>query len=769
MAREYAPDVVSTREYAPEPAAAPFTPDEDTQYSPEGVPLITPSTQAAPTGAGKTAANLMTDVVSAPVRAGLATAKPFADIAKWMGMKEPINALTQTDVGIKQASDWAPGIQGPLGSIASFGGDIAGLKGLGKGIVTGAEKLGPSVAPYVEKAGEWLAKHPFTGQSIGGGAAIGVLGASPTAGSAVDEALTGAVLGAATHGLFSGAGAIMSPALERFKQLKSMGLSTEQILKDTTIGQLLGGATQKIENVLGDLPFAGARNKIIGGIKSLNQALEEHKGGVEQDKDMLQGIANKALGTKGSLGELDVMGAKTKQQKLADLQAEHERVDADLAKHVADKKAELDASETEFHRPLIDRALSHLPSEYSLDPSLKGHEAISGAQDMISAAYKNALEGIGNLRLPKTAQDELRALADNYKGELGGEDSPLHSLLKNRIENLLGSTSKGNWLTPENWQGQLSSLSKEAYNAKAPNKALFENNYGKALSDIKDKWMDLIEGKAGSDLFKAANQAHSEFQIPQKAASYISSLKNEGEFNPNDLLRAIASETSTKRLAGGESELQKIAQEGYKNLTENRAAHKKYVEDITNHINNLKKSEVEQLKGSQNPTSDFNLIDKNVDLRKAALQGKVNALNAQKDAEHNMLKDAVKEITSSPGENYQEKRTLYNLMGTGALTGGAYGLAHFLGLPLAGALSGSAILGTRGLYSKPVQTALKKAAIAERPEAVKAAGEALKENAPLGALATVESVEQSKKKPGVGVQVIDPATGKQINRQGGLP
>ena len=33
--------------------------------------------QAAPSGAGETAAKVMTDVISSPVRAGLAVAKPF--------------------------------------------------------------------------------------------------------------------------------------------------------------------------------------------------------------------------------------------------------------------------------------------------------------------------------------------------------------------------------------------------------------------------------------------------------------------------------------------------------------------------------------------------------------------------------------------------------------------------------------------------------------------------------------------------------------------
>ena len=798
MAREYAPEVKPTREFAPETPAQKFTPDEDTVYSPEGIPLITPSTQAAPSGAGKVAANVMTDVVGAPVRAAMSTAKPFADVAKWMGFQDPINALTQTDIGVKKQSDWAPGIQGPIGSTASLAGDFAGLKGLGtsalklgegatqvgKSIVQGAEQYAPEILPTVNKIGtdissavgkgsQWIAEHPFWGQSVAGGAATGILGANPTSGNALDEGLIGASLGAVLHGAGSSAGAMLDPALKRFKELKALGLSTEQILKDTTIGQVIGGMPQKIENLLGDIPFGGVREKIIGGIKSLNSSLAEKKAATEIEKETAQGLANKEIGTPGSTGALDVMANKTKAEKLAELEQSHAKADSDLAAHISEKEAALKENESNFHRPFIDRALSHLGPEYALSKDLKGHELVSEGQKNISKAYEDSLKDIKSLKLPESVKTELHDITNADPTALGGEGSTLHNLLKSKVDNLINTTKNGNWLNPKDWQQRLSDLGKEAYNAKSPNKTTVEQNYGRALDDLKEKWISLIEDHAGSGLFKKANTAFHEFKIPEKAASYMSSLKNAGEFNPNDLLRAVSSELSTKRLAGGEGEIQQLAQQGYKEMMDNRQAHKTFVNDVINHVNNVKEAEKKALMGSNNPVSDFKLIDKNIDLRKKAIQDKVDAEHAAKQDNVNKLTNAVKDITSSPGENYAERRSIYNIAGSGALTGGSAGLGYLIGLPAAAAVSAATIGGARGMYSKPVQDWLKGIAVSERPEAIKQLSKAVKENTPLGALAGVESFEQSRKKPAVtapGVHVIDPATGLPINGpKGGLP
>ena len=736
-------------------AAAKFTPDEDTQYTPEGTALVTPSTMQAPPG-GETAAKLMTDVVSAPVRAGFATAKPFADVAKWAGYEAPARALTEMDKGIKAQGPEFMGLKSPISSIASLGGDVAGLTALGGGLKTVAEKGLPFAMPTIEKAGAWLAANPYT-QAALGGAGVGALGAEPNAGDATNEALAGAVLGPAAHGVLSGGASMLSPALKRFKELKDMGLSTEEILKDTTIGQVLGGGVQKIENVLGDLPFAGVRSKIAGGMKSLSESLAGKKAAADIEKETFGGKQNLKAEA------LDFKAAKTKQAAIDALDLEHNTALKKLEEHHTGKAQELEDLKSGFHRPFVDRALEPLGEKYAISPNVKGHEMIAEGNRNISKAYEDSLKDIGTLKLPESVKTDLRAIADLDVAALEGDGSKYHNLLKSKIESLINTTKNGNWLNPKDWQNQLSSLSKEAYAAKSPTKDVFEQNYGRALDDLKEKWIGLIEDKVGGDLFKAANKAFSEFKIPEKAASYLSSLKNAGEANPNDLLRAIASEYSTKRLAGGESELQKLAEKSFQDMKAAEKVHKEYVAKNLADFEAAKAADLARLKQSQD------IAKSNVGMQKEAMVGKAEAFNAEKQAEIDRLAGGVKEATSRPGETYGEKRALFNMAGVNSLTGlGGVGLGAAIGVGPAAGVAGATLLGTNALYSKAAQDWLKNKAVAQRPQFMQDVATAIREQPAAGPLAAVESYQESRKKPGV--RVYDPVTGKEITGpRGNLP
>ena len=735
MAREYATEATSGREYASEPAAQKFTPDEDTVYSPEGMPLVTPSTMQAPAG-GETAAKVMTDVVSSPVRAGLAVAKPFADVAKWAGYGEPVEALKQADVGIKKQGPEALGIQSPLSTISSLAGDLYGLKSIG---TIGSKLVAPmqTAIPAIETASKWLASKPAM-QSILGGAGIGVLGADPNAGSAVTEGAAGATLAGATHGLIKGLGAAADPALARLKKLEQLGYDKAQIIKDSTLGQLLGGGMQKVENFLNAIPFSGVSSKISEGVKSFKNMTEAKLSALD---------AQKAAGIEA----LDLAAQKTKADSIKALEDKHMQNATNLEIEHAQKAAQLKEEESGFHRPFVDRALSYLGPDYALKPGLKGHELLDEGQKSISKAYEDALKDIGNMRLPKQAKKELQDVVDSDVTALGGEGSKLHNLLSSKVDSLLATANKGNWLSPQNWQDQLSALTKEAYKSKLSDDP-FTNNYGRALDDLKEKWIGLIEDTSGSELFKNANKAFSEFKVPEKAASYVSSLKNAGEFNPNDLLRAIASESTTKRLAGGQNELQQLAQKGYAEMMAKRQA-------LDDTVKTGKKTLAQQHEAEKDLLKQYHdLTERNIKLRQ-------NALKSKTDVEKDVLSKTAKDVESHPVGSYGEHRAMYNLSGVGALTGGGMAASHFLSLPpeLQAALGGTLLAGTHALYNRPVQTLLKKAATAERPEWMKQVGQALKENAPLGALTAVEDYESMRKKPRAGVTVYDPNTGNQIS------
>ena len=701
MAREYAQDATPTREYAAAPAAQKFTPDADTVYSPEGIPLVTPSTQAAPSGAAGTAANVMTDIVSAPIRGAMATAKPVADIAKWAGFAEPNKALNQIDTGIKQQT-------GPISTGASFAGDVAGITSLGSALTKGAK-----VIPKLSTAAEWAASTPLK-QSILGGAGIGTLQADPNASDALTGAATGAAAGVIGHGLFSVPGAFMAPALQRLKELEAAGFSKAQIIKDTTIGQLLGGGVQKVENFLNAIPFGGVASKINQGVKSLTSMADAEKAALTAQE-------------KTGVDALNLTKDAEKLRKEKELEALHSDLRGRLEGFIDRRNTNLKAEEGNFHVPMINQALEHIGVK--LDPKVTGTDAIRFGQDAISKAYDDALAKIGDVHIGDKIANSLTKLAEAKKKELGPD---FGNRFESDVNSLINKAGDTKLLTSKQWQNSLSDLGDKSYDYITTGTAS-EKEYGRALKELKDHWMDAIEGQAGSAELKAANDAHSKFQAPQRAASYLSSIKKEGEFSPENLLNAIKAGTSTRRFAGGRDDLQQQATQSYKDMIAKRDQYKKVHDDLkTQH-------ETRVAKDQELLSQSHDLADRNIKLRQ-------DALKAKTDVTKNQLTSLVKETESHPVGNYAENRTLYNLGGMGALAGGAYGIGHLTGMTPEdqAVMAGSLIAGTRAGYSRPIQTLLKKLATAKRPELVQQAGQALKQVAPMGGLAAAENYTQQE-------------------------
>jgi hypothetical protein len=704
MAREYAPEVKSSREYATE-APQTFTPDADTTYSPEGIPLVTPSTQAAPSGAAGTAANIMTDVVSAPIRGAMGAIKPVVDIAKWAGYKEPVKALEQIDTGIKQQT-------GPISTAGSFAGDIAGLTGLG-GVVT----KGAKAVPQLKAAAEWAASTPLR-QSVLGGAGIGALQAEPNASDALTGAVTGAAAGAVGTGLFKGLGAALSPALQRLKELEAQGFSREQIIKDTTIGQLLGGGIQKVENFLNAIPFGGVAPKINQGVKSLTAMADAEKAALTAQE-------------KTGVDALNLAKDAEKLRKEKELEALHSDLKGRLEGFIDRRNANLKAEEGNFHVPMINQALQHI--NVKLDPNVTGTDAIRFGQDAISKAYDDALAKIGDVRIGDDIVNSLKSLAEIKKKELGPD---FGNRFESDVNSLINKAGDTKLLSSKQWQNSLSDLGDKSYDYITTGTAS-EKEYGRALKELKDHWMDAIEGQAGSAELKAANDAHAKFQAPQRAASYLSSIKKEGEFSPENLLNAIKAGTSTRRFAGGRDDLQQQATQAYKDMIAKRDQYKKAHDS-------LKEQHEARV------AKDKELLDQSHDIAARNIKLRQDALKAKTDVHKNQLSSMVKDVESHPVGNYAENRTLYNLAGMGALAGGGYGLGQLTGMSKEdqALLAGSLVGGTRLGYSRPIQTLLKKVATAQRPELVQQAGQALKQVAPMGGLAAAENYTAPPPKEG---------------------
>lgn len=644
--------------------------------------------------------------LASSARFGTGIARIPANLMKIAGVEGPSEFVKSVDEGAKNLTESA-GYKGSGPAVANIVGETV----LGGGALKAASKAAPFLEAMPGGAAMVKAiKESPASQAILGGMGLGAAGSTGTPYDVVEQAGLGGLFGGAGQAVASSLGAVAAPVLKRYNELKDLGYSKAEILKDTTIGQLLGGKMQAFENILADIPFSGVSQSVEKGAKSLYGALENK--------------INPILGRqKAAENILDTSTGAIKTAETRALEDARRAAELKLQSGQASQTAALKDTQSDVFIPAVNYALK--PLNIAIPEGTPGNEAMRIGQKAISDAYTESLKNLSGLRLTAPVQNDLRSLSNTYNAGYLGKDGA--ELFKNDIERLIGEASKGKWLTPDNWQRNLSELSKEAYAMRQK-----DPRYSKALYDLKDKWMDVIEGQVGSDLFKSANTAFSKFKVPERASAYSSSIKAGGEFSPNELINALRSEMTTKRLAGGEDELQQLAVGAYNKLLGEREA-------LANLQSSAKQNFKDLFVNKNRALEDkFTGMQSTLAAQKAALKGQAEKqIGTQKAA----IEGAVG--PKDTGE-YAAKRLGYQL-GMGGLGGlGGYGLSRYGIDPMTSlGLAGGTIAGTRGLYSSPVQDLLKKAALAERPQVVQAAGQALKANAPVAGLATAQARQRS--------------------------
>ena len=439
-------------------------------------------------------------------------------------------------------------------------------------------------------------------------------------------------------------------------------------------------------------------------------------------------------------------GLKYSQQDVVDQQkaaqaAEHAALDEKLATHHDTLAAQQADKESAFHLPMLNRALE--PLGITIPENLSGTQAMKFAQDAISEGYNKVLPTIRGIRVTGAKEKELGELLNKYNTSYLGDD--LSKTFENDINRLIDTTNKGGWITAEKWQGELSELSNEAHRLlTSPGASTYDRRYGKALMDLKDNWMDLIEGKKGSEAFKNLNTAFSRLQAPQKAASYVKSITEGGEFNPQQLLQAIKSGVSTKRFAGGEDELQQLATQGHSDIMAGRTKLK--ADKLANEkaLAEAKAKDIAELEAKHTQSG-----------RNVEEQQRQNATIADQQ-KGDFARTVARAKDMENPDAYGLKRLGYSAVGLGAPTYAA----HLLGIsPLTTIGAGGALLaGSNAAYSDLGQKILKGAALANRPAWMKEMGATLKKNAPLGALAGVQSYQQARQKGGLPIYSGDNVT-----------
>ena len=705
----------STKTAAPTPK---FTPDEDTMYSPEGMPLITPTSAAEPTGAGKVAQQVMTDIVGAPVRAGMSFAKPVANIANIAGFGEPKKALQQIDTGIKAQGPGEGMTQGPIGTAASLGADLYSankiLQGIGKFGAPLASAF-PALAPAVSK----IAGSPISKTVLGGGA-LGALEAE--SGAHLDIAKStaaGATLGGATHGLFAGAGKMLSPQLERLNQVKAQGLNAPEFIKNSSVGQFFGGVPQKVENFLSDIPFSGALTNMERGSKGI---AEQGKNLTDQIKMQTQ-VANTGLTNANKTASI---------QKAELFKNQGAEMDQRLVSHIETLGTNIEKKYGGFSTDMINKSLE--PIGAKLKPDVKGTDAIKFAQDKVDEAYKAAIPKIadefGDVVIGDQGAKTLFNVLKQNESQLGGKGGEYYNKLATDIKNIISEGGDTKRVTAKQWHNIFKDVGEKAFNNKGFGVKGTQADYGNALTQLKNAWMDVIEGTPGAELIKKANDAHSALQVPQTAAGYLKTYTEKGgEFDPKDFLRALKAEASRKKFSAGEARLQEEALATFEQMAKDKALLKAQ-EDIFKQQLAAKKAEQKAAMQSGNRTAADNLANQRAYLEMTADQQKkgVNKL--------------IGEIKDEPHGSYAAKRVGYSLAGLG----GAGAAGHFLGVPVEQQMIGAGALlgGSNILNSKIMQDLIKKGATMERPQIVKDIGQGLQKVATPASLSAVQAYEDAK-------------------------
>ena len=684
-----------------------------------------------------------------------AIAKPPAALAEYVGWSGPSKELMARDEALKQHS-------GLGASLSSLGGDVAGfmLPGGAAGKVAEATQLAPKALSAIENipgaakllqtGPQWLEKalgSKYT-QAAGLGGTSSML--SPTGTDITDpkfaeqhtkDLATATALGPVFTAGAAGVGRALDPAMKRFKELLAQGFTKEQIM-NSSLGQVVGGLTQKAEDLATFVPFGGVGALVSKGVADLRNATKGitkniEKTAKEKAAQLDIQLANANTGLADTQKDVVVPTAKAKldSDKL-DLQNRYN----DFVKTTTTNMDERHANE--FSRPIIEKALE--PAGIKLPDEHQGTEAIKFAQGVEKQLYDSGIKKIGDAHGDVIVGDNelnsLKSVLESSKHRLGGEGSDLYNRLASRIDEIKDSAGDTKRVSAEQWHNIFKDLGTEARDYKGPLSSGTDREYGNAVTSLKNKWMDIIENTEGSDIIKKANAVHSALQVPQTAAGYLNTyLEKGGKFDPKDFLRALKSESSGKRIAAGDARLQEEALAAYQKMANEKLALKASHDTFKAQLASKKKEKAAEM------GANLALQNKNIANQKAYLKTQTEAekglLKTEAENKKEELTKTVQDIGGAADDEYAKKRLGYGLTGFGGA-----GILTPTDLHTKLLVGGSLWAASHAYAFPPVQTALKHLAVS-RPDVVRAAGQAITENAPkIGGLAAYSNSQSNKKK-----------------------
>ena len=693
------------------PTKPKYEPAEDTMYSPEGMPLVTPQSMGEGTAGGKFARDVMTDVVSAPIRAGMSLAKPVVGAAEWAGVSEPSKAVLGMDKGIAEQT-------GPISSAASLAGDIYGFNKLGG--------FASKVAPAAMKVPAWL-------KPVIGGAAAGAI--QPTGKGMGEEGFLpekatdigiGAALGPVAEKVVKGAGAVLSPQLQRLKDLAAQGIDTSKL----TLGQILGGGAQSFENILQSIPGGGVKSLVKEGQKSLEQQAAKRSHNFDTLLDQFKDTNKKQITQDFDAAKLNL----EKQGLPSDLKL-NEYIDM-MRKGLEDKNAD-------FSLPIFNKVLSNLGQK--LPTGVKGNAAVDFIHQAISKGYDDALEKIGTVKITPTRMQEFNDILEQAKSDFGDANPALFKQLQTDINTkMLGNFANSTDIPANKWHTVFKEIGDKSFGKR--DASGFERDYAKSLYEAQKVWKQMAEDADPTGAIKKVNAAHSELQIPQRAASYVSGVKlRGGAFSPEELLSASAKESSQKAFGAGKAPYQQLAKESFDTM---KLAEK----DLSAKIKALETSK-EKAKGAK-----LEALKKERDTLLENMNSLQDKLEKRVAGKKETLANVIGDVEKTSAPSLLSKRLGQAALAAPIMPAVARGLMQSEGAtipnvvaqvgnlgPAYYGLLAAPTIGTKLGYGNPLAQKMLKAAATKRPEYMIKAGEALKEAPNTGMLGGTEVVQEPVK------------------------
>ena len=507
------------------------------------------------------------DAANSAERMAIAIAKPPAALAEYVGWGGPAKQLLARDEQLKEQS----GLGGQLSSLA---GDVAGYMLPAKALTTGVQavKAIPKVAELAAKIPGALEQIPGLSKMVqnpyaqasayGAGASLlNPAGKDITEEGFGEERLKQGITGAVAGPVLAGAGKIasnvLSPQLKRLAELRAQGIDIDALIKgDSTLGQILGGGTQAMENFLKVFPFAGLKKAgEKGDINLKNLATNRN--------DITKQTAQEATDDISKLIDQDI--AKQK----AALNFKNTSLDLGHKNKVSAENQALADEVAGYSHPVINRALS--PIEKQLPTNVRGTEAIDWATNTVSEGYQNTLKDIGKIPFAKSHKDDITSFLDPKNLKQFDLTPTYQERLAADVADLTSAAGKARTLPATVWQAKLQKLGDKAYSIRNEADNKFEKGeYAKALLELKDKWMTMMENASGNTNIRKLNEAHSLLQAPIRASTHLKTMLEGGDFKPETLIAAFKSEMPQKRFAKAQDDYVKDAIKKYQEIAKRK-------------------------------------------------------------------------------------------------------------------------------------------------------------------------------------------------------